>query len=452
MQRRYFVSCLLMVTLLAVAGCSKKLDSVNPDTQVRFESISDRDLPFIINGAYLALTNNSYYSYYYLHDLMSDDVETVPSGSVYDANAVPTTDASASLNYQYPYRAIANLNILLRYAEGRTDSVVKVAYGQGKFLRAYCYLRLVEYTGGVPIRLGNESANDKPARNTEAEVYNLVISDLNAAVAVLPDYTSGSLSSFKISKQAAQALLARVYLETGKYAEAKAMALSVVNCGKFILDNNFSNLFAYSSSSTENIYRIGENSTAVSNSTNSGLAFVYGSGDLIGSPAVKVGSGNYWIDSNLVKTYEPADKRKALYISKVNSSLGLSVYYSTKFPAETNHAYPVLRLSEMFLIAAEADARLGVIDVSSYNAVRTARGATTKANSDFATPQEFLSEIEKERRREFVGEAQRWQDMRRFGKAIPFLQAKLRPAGNVLLPVPDREIVLDPNMIQNKDY
>ena len=451
MQKRYFIPLLTAIVLTTVVSCSKKLGEVNPDTQLRFESITDSDLPYIINGTYQALTNNSYNSYYFLHDLMSDDVETLP-GSVYDGNVIPISDNSTGLNFQYAYKAIANVNILLRYAEGKSDSAVRQAYGQSKFLRAYCYLRLVQYYGGVPIKLGSESVNDKPARNTAEQVYDLIINDLQSAISILPDFSTGTLASFKISKQAAQALLARVYLETGKNAEAKAEALGVINSGKFALDNIFSNLFAYNSSSAENIYRIGENSTATSNPANSGLAFNYGSGDLVGTPPAKVGAGSYWIDSNLVKSYEPTDKRKALYTYKLNPGLGLSVYYSTKFPAETNHAYPVLRLSEMYLIAAEADARLGTIDVSRYNAVRTARGASIKANSDFTTTQHFLSELEQERRREFVGEAQRWQDMRRFGRAIPFLASKLRPAGNVLLPIPDKEIFLDPNMTQNQDY
>jgi len=437
--------------LLTSIGCSKKLDEINPDTQVRLESIADNDLPLIINGTYLALTSNNYNSYYYLHDMMSDDVETLP-GNNFDNNAIPIADNSVALNFQYAYRAISNINILIQYAEGKSDPQVQQYYAQGKFLRAYSYLRLVQHYGGVPIKLGTESVNEKPVRNTEQEVYDFIIADLKTAISILPDYTSGALSTFKITKQAAQALLARVYLETGKNNEAKTEALNVINSGKFTLDNNYSNFFGYSSNSTENIYRIAENSTAVSNPANSGLALNYGAGDMVGNPPIKIGSGNIWIDSNLVNSYEMNDIRKTLFISKINPSLNLSVYYTTKFPGEVNHAYPVLRLSEMYLIVAEADARIGIVDVTKYNAVREKRGASTKLDTDFANAQDFLNEIENERRREFVGEALRWQDMRRFGTAIPYLQSKLRPAGNVLLPIPEREIFLNPNMIQNKDY
>ncbi len=438
MKTRYIFTGLLAI-MITLASCSKKLDEINPDTQVRFETISDRDLPSIINGTYLALTNNSYYGYYYLPDLMSDDVETL-TGNVYNDNIIPTTDNNIGLNYQYAYRAIANINIVIRYAEGRKDSAVLQSYAQAKFLRAYCYLRLVQNYGGLPIKLGNESASDKPARNSSQEIYDLITSDLQNAASVLPDFgTATATASFVPTKQAAQALLARVYLETGKNTEAKATALSVINAGKFTLDNNYANIFFYANASTENIFRIGENAT----STNSGLALAYNSNNT---------AGNLWIDSNLVKSYEPADKRKALYAYRLNTTIGTSVYYSTKFPAEQNHAYPVLRYSEMFLIVSEADARLGTVDVTRYNVLRTARGASNRNNSDFATPADFITEIEKERRREFTGEAFRWQDMRRFGKAVPFLQSKTRPAGYVLMPIPDREIVLNPNMAQNTDY
>jgi starch-binding outer membrane protein, SusD/RagB family len=434
MKTNYFLS--IIAAGMVLAACSKKLNEVSPDTQVRFETLTDQDLPYVINGIYLALTNNSYHSYFYLHDMMSDDVEAL-SGSAYNDNAVSVSDNTAGLNYQYAYRAIANANVVIRYAEGKSDPAVLQASAEAKFLRAYCYLRLVQYYGGLPIKLGGEPSSDKPKRQTEEQVYELMSSDLQAAATVLPDFTAGS--SYKTSKQAAQALLARVYLQTGKYAEAKAEALKVISSGKFALDNNFAAQFSYASTSADNIFRIGENGV----SSNSGLALVYNSNNA---------AGNTWIDSNLVNSYEPSDMRKALFAYRLNPNLGLSVYYCTKFPAEQNHAYPVLRYSEVLLMAAEADARMGTIDVTHYNTLRTVRKASTKANNDFATPQDFLNELERERRREFVGEALRWQDMRRFGTAIPFLQAKSKPGGYVLLPIPEREIFLNPNMKQNPDY
>lgn len=445
-MKKYSLYIITAITV-ATAGCSKKLDQVNPDTQIRLESITDNDLPYIINGTYQALTNNNYNSYYFLHDLMSDDVETLP-GQAYDMNAITIADNSAALNYQYAYKAITNTNVLLQYAENRTEPAVKQAYGHGIFLRAYCYLRLVQHYGGVPLKSDVGSANDKPARNTIEQVYDMIVNDLKSAIEILPDFEPVAMATFKPSKQAAQALLARVYLEMGKNSEAKAEAMNVIGSGKFVMENNFANLFSYTSGSTENIYRIGENSTSISNPQNSGLAFVYGQG----GGSLNPGTGNYWIDSNLVNSYEPADKRRALYLYQNNPNLNLFVYYVTKFPAEANHAYPVLRLSEMHLIAAEADARMDIIDVTGYNEVRMARGAGTKANSDFATAQDFIDEIEKERRREFVGEALRWQDMRRYGKAVPYLESKLRPAGNVLLPIPEKERFLNPNISQNDDY
>jgi len=434
MKKIYIPFAIILATALAVSSCSKKLDDVNPDTSLRLETITDSDIPLIINGAYVALTNNNYVDYYYQHDLMSDDLQSLPFFP-FEINKIPVNDGVVGAYFQSLYKAIANLNIAIRYAEDKSTPSVKAASGEAKFLRGYCYLKLVQNFGGVPIRYGTESAGDKPSRNTAEEVYTLVIRDLKEAIATLPDFVPGT--SFKPSKQAAQALLARTYLETGAYALAKTEAQNVINSAKLSLELNYSSdMYSYASTCPENIFRIGEAGTT----SNSGLGLFYGV------------VGIFWLDDNLASSFEPTDQRLSCIQSRPNPFIGMDAYYNLKFPVEQKHAYPILRYSEQFLIIAEADARLGQVDVTRYNELRSARGATTKLKSDFSTPAAFLEEIEKERRREFVGESMRWQDMRRFGKAIPFLQSKGQPAGYVLLPIPEREISLNPLMKQNPNY
>ncbi len=128
------------------------------------------------------------------------------------------------------------------------------------------------------------------------------------------------------------------------------------------------------------------------------------------------------------------------------------VWFLTKFPEELQPAYPVCRYSEAFLIAAEAKARTGTVDVTRYNELRAKRKASVSANSDFANAAAFLDAIEMERRREFVGERHRWSDMRRFGKAIPWLDGLQQPPGHVLFPIPERLFTLNPTIEQNDDY
>src|SRR5690606_10139533 len=94
------------------------------------------------------------------------------------------------------------------------------------YFRAYLYYNLVTRWGGVPILLENTTEN-KP-RNTEAEVWLFIESELTEAIASAPS----SSSYYYVSNDAAKALLARVKLSQGKKAEAGIIAEELINSGK----------------------------------------------------------------------------------------------------------------------------------------------------------------------------------------------------------------------------
>src|SRR5690606_19551839 len=139
-------------------------------------------------------------------------------------------------------------------------------------------------------------------------------------------------------------------------------------------------------------YAIAE--TSSNNNVNYGLPNVYGPGSKDANGPYTAGSGNTWIDSTLVKTYEDGDTRKDYYVKKTGASITIEVYFLTKFPMEATPAYPICRLSEAYLIAAEAKAREGVVDVTRFNELRAKRGASLRDNSDYADADAFLDEIE----------------------------------------------------------
>ncbi|RPE08735.1 RagB/SusD family nutrient uptake outer membrane protein [Chitinophaga lutea] len=438
-MKKYFIYHI--AAFIALSACSNKLD-VYPDTQIAPDQVTKNNLPLLVNGAKLGLTNNAFYGYFVLPDVMSDDVQTLGLAG-YEACNIPVTDNTLTFAYRYPYQCIANANSAINFGEKNLDDAIRPAVGEAYLLRAYAYMLLSDQFGDVGIMLGGENPLSLPERKPVAEVEALIIADLNKAIGYLPDFAGKTLVA---SKQAAQLLLARLYLNTGKHADAKQLAEAVIASGKFTLEaGKYADMFKYNTSSREMVYAIGETSTSGSNAY--GLPNAYGPGG-----TGQAGSGNTWIDSNMVKSYEDGDVRKTAYLKKKAPNLVNEVYYLMKFPMEITPAYPVCRYSEAYLIVAEAAARAGAVDVTAYNALRSKRGASTRLNSQFATPQDFLNEIEQERRREFTGERMRWNDMRRFGKAVPYLTGLRQPAGHVLMPVPDRMLTLNPNIRQNKDY
>lgn len=423
--------------VLGTSSCAKMLN-VEPDTQIAPEQITKNNLPLVLNGARLGLTQNAFYQYYCLQDVMGDDVETL-SFTGFEAGNVVATENVLQFLYRYPYQCIGNANAVINFGEG--DATLNPVVGEAYLLRAYAYMLLSEHFGAVAIMKGGEDPLSLPLREPVEKVQAFIEADLKKGIEYLPDYgTSAAVGS----KQAAQLLLARLYLNTNKATEAGVLAEEVIRSGKFALQStNYGDIFKFKSPAKESVFVINETSS----STVLGLPAVYGAGG-----TGVAGSGNTWIDSNLVKSYENTDIRKAFFLKKKATSLTIEVYFLTKYPQELTPAYQICRVSEAYLISAEAAARKGVVDVTRYNELRSKRGASTKTNGDFASPQAFLDEIEQERRREFVGERLRWNDMRRFGKAVPFLASLRQPKGHVLLPVPDRLLTLNPAVKQNEDY
>lgn len=164
-------------------------------------------------------------------------------------------------------------------------------------------------------------------------------------------------------------------------------------------------------------------------------------------------SGNTWIEPSLAALYdEPTDQRSRLIVKETYSTTGKVLDYCVKFPADNNPVWPIVRLAEMYLIIAEVAARSGVVDVTEYNEVRGVRNASLKQISDFASAEDFLKEIENERRREFVGEGLRWMDMRRFGSMKAHLESKGVDSRRVHFPIYSGEMVNNPNLHQTPYY
>jgi hypothetical protein len=433
----------IAIAVISLSACSKQLDDVAPDTRIGFSQLSKSNLPLVINGAKLALTNNnSFYLYYAFQDIMSDDFQSL-SFPTFENNNIAANDNSLPTAYRQPYQCIANANMVIQYASQFTgDSTISAALGEAYLLRAFSYMLLSECFGDAAIIKGGEDPKSRPARNPLVEVNQLIEADLEAAVTLLADYTSPVTGS----KQAAQLLLARIYLNQGRNDEALTQATAVISSGRFSLQANYTDIFKSSVNSGEAVYRINENST----STFYGLPAVFGPGTYNG--VNMSGSGNTWADSNLVKSYEPADVRQRCFLRTKGAAIIDSVYFLIKFPAELTPSYVVCRYSEALLIVAEANARKGVTDVSTYNQLRSARKASIVSNSDFSSPPAFLAAIEQERRREFIGERLRWSDMRRFGKMDGWLQSFGQPATHALMPLPSREFFINPNLAQNADY
>lgn len=136
----------------------------------------------------------------------------------YDATFGPTVIApngnTALSNYQWDalYTGIGDANLLIANATKSTSTstaIKSTALGEGYFLRAYNYFRLVSQYGGVPLQLTPiNTVKTEFTRATAKEVFAQIITDFTNAAKLLP--TTGSPA--KITQDAANHYLAKAYL------------------------------------------------------------------------------------------------------------------------------------------------------------------------------------------------------------------------------------------------
>ncbi|MEK9741266.1 MAG: RagB/SusD family nutrient uptake outer membrane protein, partial [Flavobacteriaceae bacterium] len=142
------------------------------------------------------------------------------------------------------YRSINQANAVINRAESIEDmdaNLKNSRLAEVKFLRALSYFNLVRHYGDVHLSLEETEGVETTAnRTSKAEVYNAIISDLNEAISVLPD----SQSDYgRVTKPAAQFLLAKVHLTNGNAQGAVDNMTAVINNPRFGLLDEWSDLW-----------------------------------------------------------------------------------------------------------------------------------------------------------------------------------------------------------------
>lgn len=314
--------------------------------------------------------------------------------------------------------------------------------GEAKFIRGLVYFELVRFFGlpyepgqansqpGVPVvtqSVKDASEIEFPSRNTVDEVYAQVISDLQDAYNLLPEE-----NSFFADRYAAQAVLARVYLQQGNYAAARDAADDVLTNSGHTLTAEYEDAFNNDEDSTEDVF-------AWQITTQDGI------NDFNTFWATRdFGGRSLTADVTVEQPYfdnfdDPNDDRSRFFYA------GNGTVVSTKWQYQFG-IIPFIRLAEMHLIRAEANFRegssLGLSPLDEINALRARSNAAALGSLD-------IEEILRERKRELGFEGFALHDLRRTGQDIAGLPYD---ANLLVMPIPQREIDANPNLVQNPGY
>jgi starch-binding outer membrane protein, SusD/RagB family len=245
------INKLVLAFILVVTGviaCTKDLDQTdqnNPTTESYFKTAAQ--LQNGVNSIYSTLRSGELVGreWFFTHDMRGS--ETASGGPQLEAPRAelltqPTPNPGNAVMtsvWQGAYQMINRANVVLAKAPDITDntSLRDRLVGETKFLRAWAYFELVSQWGDVPLYTETiTSVTGYKAKSAAADVYALIISDLNDAANALPA-SYGASDNGRATSGAANALLGRVELQKGDYAAAKTALLKVY--GKYSLVANY---------------------------------------------------------------------------------------------------------------------------------------------------------------------------------------------------------------------
>lgn len=442
-MKRYNILFVAMITALFF-GCEGKLEiepaqSISGDLATTTES----NIENILIGAYDEAGQGVGYggSIQVIADLLGGDSQISWGGTflapseINNKNILPDNGFVRDF-WNNSYETINQANLVIDNIDIVTSDPDKKnsIEGQARFLRALSYFDLVQHFSsgamGVPLRttgISDYSVDLSLERSDAGAVYDFLISDLQAAIGLLPDD-----NSFFADKYAAEALLARVYLYRGNYAEARDAANNVIENSGHALSASFADAFNHDEDNEEDLFTFQVTSQTGSNS----LITYYASEGNGGR------GGDITINDEYVALFDDAaDERAAFFYISPENGGRLTAKYVNQFGN-----VPILRLAEMYLIRAEANleegSTVGNTPADDINALRDRSGAAALSSVS-------KEDILLERERELAFEGFFIYDVKRTQGSVAGLPYD---SPDLVLPIPQNEMDTNPRMEQNPGY
>lgn len=418
-------------------SCSDDILDLKPPYEETLDDAikTENDVNKFLLGSYLKTSSSSLYgaNFFYFGDLLGDTFfrSNKHNGgftSLVIMNYDPNNTGEISF-YRSAYDAIQNTGFVINN-ELEDTQLNKQYKGEARFLRAINYFNLLNYYAsspksgqfqelGVPIAGYPYNADNKIARSSVADVYKLIIEDLNYAIE-----NTNAVPSSKIyaSKTAAKLLLSRVYLTRQNQGDAQlAFNLSneIVNNSPAsfapITNDKYENYFASNNdelaeNQPETVWELDLNSQN-NPGVNLSLSVFY---SRTGSKKGLLAKESFY------KTFESTDARRVLLTNQsVPTEDNPKGYWMKKFErASSGGNYTrnnkILRFSEAYLNRIEALYQLG----NNTEALLKLNEFALSRKGNTYTGANLLSDILTERNKEFFGEGQRFLDLKRYNLPI----------------------------------
>ncbi|GHA70793.1 RagB/SusD family nutrient uptake outer membrane protein [Pontibacter akesuensis] len=502
---------------LTLSSCEQDLDIVNPNspTTVQFWQ-NATDAQQGVNAIYSTLHRGPIVLWQWFYYTVRSDEAFSRSPRIDIQNNMDKfliTDYNfGETNWVYGdnYIGIFRANqALANIPEIEMDESLKARLlAEAKFFRGFFYYNLASLYGNVPIILEPSTPTLLPPNSTQQEVYAQAAQDLTEAAAVLPLSYSGE-NVGRVTKGAANALLAKVYMQQRNYQAAlEPLQWLVEGEGSQVyglMENYRDNFLSTTENNKESVFewQFATNESEFTDNDVQTPNQNYGSplAQFIGPANVGFSDAEVhrWVinefhkEETVTGQRDPRLAASIFFDSTDVRGPEFSMIYGQTFaqrygptdnrawfrkfandaePGRTGEGfrsannYRFIRYSDVLLMYAETLNALGRTQ-EAYQYVDRVRQRVGLAPLSVVKPNlsqaAFLQQIMHERVTELSGEGHRWNDLARWGffesQAAVNVLAQRDPAFNTfevgthaLLPLPQRDVDINPNLVQNPGY
>lgn len=446
---------MILFVLVALSSCTKQLNQ-QPVSNLATTNFYSNNNDFLqgVNGVYYQLKTIPD-QLLWLDEMRSDNINAISDGNrdwdginTFSPNITTVTFISNA--WKSNFNGIYNANTVLSALTTKGSvignaTLVSRYIAECRYLRALYYFQLLRLFGKVPVISTPLTASEvnSVARGSIADVYKLILDDLQYAADNLPaSYTGSDIG--RATSYAAKGLLGLVYLTrsgptysvdgpglaSNEYDKALTLFNDVISSNQYSFLSSYSSIFSYSNENNKEVIFDVQYASSINGAsfpsdlapvgywTSLSISNTYGNG---------YGSSSFAVTNNLKKSYTAngTDARYAFNVATTYVSPFIKKYIDITKKGTSGTDWPInfilLRYTDVLLMKAECilngAAGGSQADVDAIvNQVRARAGIGALSNVNLATLME-------ERRREFVGEGLRWNDLVREGFAVTTMNA-----------------------------
>lgn len=437
-----------LVLLITIASCNKWLD-VKPKDQVRDTELFETETGFneALSGVYATLTLEGVYGKQLTYGLLgvlasewdySSETE-YRDARLYDYTAAMPVRQMDSI-WSAMYFAINGANKIINAIDSRQSvfngNNYRIVKGEALALRAFIHFDLLRLYGAsfaensakMSIPYYTKSSEQIAPQLRVSEVADSILADFKAAEILLKDVdpivtgvvNADEENSFLLNRKlhlnyyAVKGMMARLYLYKNDFENALTCANEVINSGKFpwVKQANLFSDTADVSFSSEHVFglnMVNMNQTFLkyfNDARQQGVAF-----------AVTFETATNDLFAGITSDYRYLYTLKSAFVNNANSMVLQKMRQSTSasWPEAYKNKVPMLKIAELYMIAAECLARTSITEAAEkVNAITKARGT----NPFTITAANFRTAVTAEYRREFLGEGQLFHYYKRLNMTV----------------------------------